>query len=332
MNIRKHTTHHLYTLKDRRMLNRRKFFKTTGVLALGSLLLPACADSNTSQADTTETVGEVNNAQQNLSVGLQLYTVRELMEQDLQGTLQQIAALGFKNLESAAGRQGHYYGMQPKEFATMVEGMGMKLRSHHVLLGTHSPQEAPLPPDFLTLTNGMQQLVDMSAEAGQSYLTCAFLFPSERQQLDQYKRAAELFNRTGEACQKAGIGFAYHNHDFEFETMEGQRPYDLLLEQTDKDLVKMELDLFWAAKSGIDLIGLFEKHPGRFPMWHVKDMDKTEKQFFTEVGNGSIDFKRIFAKAEVAGMEYYFIEQDQTPGNPIDSITISYNNLTNMLS
>jgi sugar phosphate isomerase/epimerase len=317
------------------MLNRRKFFKTTGALALGSLLLPACADGTTSQADTTETAenaGGATSVSKDLAIGLQLYTVRDQMNEDLQGTLQKIASIGFKNLESAAGMKGHYYGMPPKEFAALVEGMGMKLRSHHVLLGTQSPQEAPLPPDFLTLTNGMQQLVDMSAEAGQSYLTCAFLFPSERQQLDQYKRAAELFNKTGEACQKAGLGFAYHNHDFEFETLEGQRPYDLLLEQTDKDLVKMELDLYWTAKSNVDPLALFEQHPGRFPMWHVKDMDKTEKQFFTEVGNGSIDFKRIFDKAEVAGMEYYFIEQDQTPGNPMDSITTSYTNLTKILS
>lgn len=316
------------------MLNRRKFFKTTGALALGSLLLPACSDGTTTQAETAaadESAEGTTTAQKDLSVGLQLYTVRELMDKDLEGTLQKVADIGYKDLESAAGMKGHYYGMKPKEFASLVEGMGMKLRSHHVLLGTQSPQEAPLPPDFLTLTNGMQQLVDMAAEAGQNYLTCAFLFPSERQKLDQYKRAAELFNKAGEACQKAGLGFAYHNHDFEFETLEGQRPYDLLLEQTDKDLVKMELDLYWATKSGNDPVALFEKHPGRFPMWHVKDMDKTEKQSFTEVGNGSIDFKRIFDKAEVAGMEYYFVEQDQTPGNPIDSITTSYNNLTKIL-
>ncbi|WP_162051789.1 sugar phosphate isomerase/epimerase family protein [Pontibacter pamirensis] len=317
------------------MQNRRKFFKAAGALALGGLLLPACADGTTSQADATasaEGVGGANTAPKDLSVGLQLYTVRDHLQEDLQGTLQKIAAVGYKDLESAAGMKGHYYGMKPAEFAAMVEGMGMKLRSHHVLLGTQSPQEAPLPPDFLTLTNGMQQLVDMSAEAGQSYLTCAFLFPSERQTLDQYKRAAELFNKTGEACKKAGLGFAYHNHDFEFETLEGQRPYDLLLEQTDKDLVEMELDLYWATRSGNDPVALFEKHPGRFPMWHVKDMDRTEKRFFTEVGNGSIDFKRIFDKAELAGMKYYFVEQDVTPGNPMESIATSYKNLVSVLS
>lgn len=316
------------------MLNRRKFFKTTGALALGSLLLPACADGTTSQAENTEaaeSVGGAAAASKELAVGLQLYTVREQLEQDLQGTLQKIAAIGYKDMESAAGMKGHYYGLQPKEFASMLDGMGMKLRSSHVLLGTQLPEEAPLPPEFLTLTNGMQQLVDMAAETGQAYLTCAYMFPSEHKTLDQYRRAIELFNKAGESCKKAGLGFAYHNHDFEFETLEGQQPYDLILAQTDKDLVQMELDLYWAAKSGNDPVALFEKHPGRFPMWHVKDMDKTEKQFFTEVGNGSIDFKRIFDKAELAGMKYYFVEQDQTPGNPMDSIATSYKNLVSIL-
>ncbi|CAA9269757.1 MAG: Sugar or sugar phosphate isomerase/epimerase/dehydrotase [uncultured Adhaeribacter sp.] len=178
----------------------------------------------------------------------------------------------------------------------------------------------------------MQKLVDMAAESGQAYLTCAFMFPSEHQTLDQYKKHAELFNRAGEACKKAGLQFAYHNHDFEFEKIDGQVPYDLLLAQTDKDLVKMELDLYWVAKSGNDALALFEKNPGRFPLWHVKDMDKTEKKFFTEVGNGSIDFKRIFAAAKTSGMEYYFVEQDVTPGNPLDSITTSYQNLSQVIT
>jgi sugar phosphate isomerase/epimerase len=317
------------------MVNRRVFLKTSGALALGSLLLPACSGGITNQegaANEGERVGEANAGPKDLAIGLQLYTVRELLDQDLQGTLQKVAAIGYKDLESAAGAKGHYYGMKPKEFASLVESMGMKLRSNHVLLGTQTPEEAPLPPTFLTLTNGLQQLVDMAAEAGQGYLVCAYMFPSEHQTLDQYKRAFEVYNRAGEACKKAGLTFAYHNHDFEFETLEGQRPYDLMLAQTDKDLVKMELDLYWATKSGNDPVALFEKHPGRFPLWHVKDMDKTEKQFFTEVGNGSIDFRRIFGKADLAGMEYFFVEQDVTPANPLTSITTSYKNLTGILS
>lgn len=308
------------------MVNRRGFLRSSGALALGGLLLPACTAVTTNRAGTTgqgEQAGAARNAMFAQAVGLQLYTLRKELEQDLEGTLRKVANIGFKDIESAAGAKGHYYGLKPREFAALVESMGMKLRSSHVMLGT----QTEFPMNIPTLTTGLQQLVDMAAETGQGYLVCAYLFDSERQRLDQYKRHIEVFNRAGEACKKAGITFAYHNHDFEFETLEGQRPYDLILAQTDRDLVNMELDLYWAAKSGNDPVALFEKYPGRFPLWHVKDMDRTEKQFFTEVGNGSIDFKRIFAKADLAGMKYYFVEQDVTPGDPFDSITTSYKNL-----
>ena len=115
----------------------------------------------------------------------------------------------------------------------------------------------------------------------------------------------------------------YHNHDFEFDKQDSQYPYDILLNETDKDLVKMELDLYWVARAGQNAAKLFNDHPGRFPLWHVKDMDKTPQQNFTEVGNGSIDFKSIFQHANKAGMQYFFIEQDQTPGDPFDSIAKS---------
>ncbi|GEO06330.1 sugar phosphate isomerase [Adhaeribacter aerolatus] len=256
--------------------------------------------------------------------GLQLYTVRTLLEKDLKGTLQKIAAIGYKNMESAAGSKGHYYGLKPKEFTSMLADMGMKLRSSHVMVGSAGPK---MP--FATLQNDMQKLVDMAAESGQEYLTCAYLMPDERKTLDQYKSHIALFNKTDEACKKAGIKFAYHNHDFEFETLEGQVPYNLLLSQTK---AKMELDLYWAVKSGNEPVSLFKKYPGRFEMWHVKDMDKTEKKFFTEVGNGVINFKPIFAAAKTAGLKYYYVEQDQTPGNPLDSITTSYKNLTKILA
>ncbi len=320
------------------MHNRRKFLKASGAFGafmLGGLMLPGCtnkdAKNNTenASADSTATA-TTNQTATTASVpppGLQLYTVRELLDKDLKGTLQKIADIGYKNMEAAAGAKGHYYGLKPKEFASMLDGMGMKVRSNHVLVGTQKKEEAPLPPSLQTLTNNMQQLVDMAAEAGQSYLVCAFLFPSERETIDQYKKHAALFNKAGEACKKAGLTFAYHNHDFEFQKINDQLPYNILLNETDKDLVKMELDLYWATKSGNDPVGLFEKHSGRFPLWHVKDMDKTEKKFFTEVGNGSIDFKRIFDAAKTSGMEYYFVEQDVTPGNPLDSITTSFKNL-----
>ena len=128
-----------------------------------------------------------------------------------------------------------------------------------------------------------------------------------------------------EKCAKAGIQFCHHNHDFEFAAQGGVYPYDILLGQTDPKLVKMELDLYWATKAGQDPVKLFEAHPGRFPLWHLKDMDNTPDHKFTEVGNGTIDFKRIFAHKATAGMKYWFVEQDKCPGSPFDSITKSIN-------
>ena len=125
-------------------------------------------------------------------------------------------------------------------------------------------------------------------------MVCAYLSPQERGSLDHYKKLADIFNKAGETCKKSNIQFCYHNHDFEFEVQDGVFPYDILLDKTDKNLVKMEMDLYWIKKAGQDPLALFQKHPGRFPLWHVKDMSKEADQIFTEVGNGIIDFKTIF--------------------------------------
>ena len=154
-------------------------------------------------------------------------------------------------------------------------------------------------------------------------MVLAFLFPNERKTIDDYKKIAENLNKAGEKCKKAGIQFCYHNHDFEFQALDGTIPFDILMGQTDKDLVKAELDLFWVQKAGFNPVELFDKYPGRGVLWHVKDMDKTEKKSFTEVGNGVIDFNAIFKNAKKSGMEHFFVEQDVCPGKPVDSITQS---------
>ena len=178
-----------------------------------------------------------------------------------------------------------------------------------------------------TILNGWDKAVDDAAAVGLKYMVCAWLAPSERGSLDHYKKLAEDFNKAGEACKKAGIQFCYHNHDFEFIQEDGKYPYETLLDNSDKDLVKMEIDLYWLTKAKQDPIALIEKHPGRFPLWHVKDMDNTPKQMFTEVGNGVIDFKKIFTHSNKAGLKYFFVEQDGAT-KPIESITASYQDIT----
>jgi sugar phosphate isomerase/epimerase len=176
-----------------------------------------------------------------------------------------------------------------------------------------------------TMQNDWNKAVDDAAAVGLKYMICAWLQPSERGTLDHYKQVGDDLNKAGEVCKKAGIQLCYHNHDFEFIQENGKYPYDTLLSTTDKDLVKMEMDMYWMTKAKQDPIAIFNEHPGRFPLWHLKDMDNTPKQMFTEVGNGIIDFKKIFANAKKAGLKYFFVEQDVCPGDPYDSITKSVN-------
>ncbi|WP_332367919.1 sugar phosphate isomerase/epimerase [Spirosoma telluris] len=175
-------------------------------------------------------------------------------------------------------------------------------------------------PPMLSLRDNYQQLVDEAGEGGLTYLVCA---STPVATLDEIQKSIEVFQKTGEACKKAKIGFAYHNHATEFDAVEGGKtPYDLILSQTDKDLVKMELDLAWAVKAGKDPVKLFQEHPGRFPLWHTKDI-KSDLKTITEVGNGVVDFKSAFAAAKTAGLKYFFVEQDMA-AQPIESITTSY--------
>ncbi|GAB3957570.1 sugar phosphate isomerase/epimerase [Spirosoma harenae] len=264
------------------------------------------------------------------------------MSDDPKGTLEKVAAVGYKEVESAFSLKSGYYGYTAKEFKKLVEGYGMIWRAHHAGGAPFKPRPTPpasatgaapagggqrmdfskMPP-MLNLRDNYQQLVDEAGEGGLSYLVCA---STPVATLDEIQKSIEVFQKTGEACKKAGIGFAYHNHATEFDSVEGGKtPYDLILSQTDKDLVKMELDLAWATKAGKDPVKLFEQHPGRFPLWHIKDI-KADMKTITEVGNGVVDFKHAFAAAKTAGLKYFFVEQDMA-AEPFESIATSYTHL-----
>ena len=166
-------------------------------------------------------------------------------------------------------------------------------------------------------------LVADAKTVGQEYVTIPYLEDTYRKSADQYKTLAEKLNEAAKITKDAGLKLAYHNHDFEFKDLGGQSGFDILLKETDPKLVDFELDLFWAVKAGHNPVDLFKASPGRYAMWHVKDMDNSEKKTFTEVGNGTIDFKTIFANEKVSGMKYYFVEQDVCPGPPVESISKS---------
>jgi len=292
------------------MQTRRSFLKSSSLFSAGVLAAPSL--SSFFEKGTKD-------------IGLQLYTVRDAMQADPVATLAKVAQIGFNSLEGATytGTQ-KFYGMDPKTFAGVLKNNGLVMRSCHYRLGEDGTGAVLTDGVFKgTILHEWQKAVDDAAALGIKYMVCAWLSPKERLGLDHYKKMAGDFNKAAEACSKAGIQFCYHNHDFEFEQQDGKYPYDVLLDDTDKEKVKMEMDLYWVSKAGQDPIKLINAHPGRFPLWHLKDMDNTPAHSFTEVGNGTIDFKKIFAHAHTAGMKHFFVEQDKCPGSPFDSITKS---------
>src|SRR6476661_9193625 len=317
------------------MTHRRKFIQQSAALALATVALPRFANA------------QLFSVKAKPAIGLQLYTLGNLMTTDPKGTLQKLAAIGYKELESAGSQKGNYYGFKPKEFAAMAKDLGMTWRSAHVggasftmdrvmKMAKTAADSARIQkmaerfknmPPMLNLTNDYQRLADEAAEGGISYLVCSSIPVST---LDEIKTAVDVFSKTGEACKKNGVQFAYHNHTTEFDNVEGHRPFDYILSNTDKDLVKMELDLAWATKANQDPVELFKQHPNRFPLWHVKDLDKTTKMP-AEVGTGIVDFKRIFCTVEESGMKYFFVEQDQAP-QPLQNVANSYGYLKKLLS
>jgi sugar phosphate isomerase/epimerase len=248
------------------------------------------------------------------------------MAKDPAGTLAKVAQIGYNSLEGATYNSGDekFYGMDAKTFSGVLKAHGLIMRSCHYRYGEDSKGALLTNGVFNgTILHDWDRAVEDAHALGLNYMICAWLSESERGTLDHYKKMAHDFNIAGEKCHKAGIQFCHHNHDFEFAAQGGTYPYDILLNETDPKLVKMELDLYWATRAGQDPVKIFEAHPGRFPLWHLKDMDATAAHSFTEVGNGTIDFKRIFAHKATAGMKYWFVEQDHCPGSPFDSITRS---------
>lgn len=302
------------------MLDRRNFLKQASLTTAGGIMFSKASASFLPKATMP-------------APGLQLFTFFNVIDNDVKGTLQKIADTGYKHIESAFSRKGGFYGMKPKEFAAMLKGMGMSWKSHHSIgapfklpPGAKAPTGAdgkPITiPPMKNLRDNYQEIVDDVAEGGATYLVCA---STPIGTLDEIKSSIAVLNKTAEAAKKAGLQFAYHNHDAEFRTVEGVVPYELFLSETDPKLVKMELDLAWAVKGGSDPVALFKKHPGRFPLWHVKDLD-AERKTVLPVGKGTIDFKPIFKAASTAGMKNYFVEHDM-PSDAFASIKESMSNL-----
>lgn len=274
------------------MHTRRDFLINTGKFAFGAALL-----------SSFDLAGrDISNP------GIQLYTVRKEMLEDAAGTLKKLAALGIKQIESAGSEKGYYYGLKPAEMKKICTGLGMTLRSGHIHLDAK-----------------WLQTLDDAVEAGQEYLICSSM-PSNAQTIDNYKKVAEQFNKAGAESKKVNIQFGYHNHDYEFEQENGKVLYDVLLENTDPAVVCMELDLGWVVASGKDPLDYFTRYTGRFPLWHLKDMDLVKKHS-TEFGKGGLDIKKILDNGTLSGLKYFFIEQEEYTSTPMESMQQNMNYL-----
>ena len=241
-------------------------------------------------------------------IGLQLYTVREAMEHDFEGTIARVARTGYTEVEFAG-----YFNHTPAQVREI-------LRRHHLRAPSAHTDATALTHDFPRL------LADMKA-VGHEYVVVAWTPEEMRRTLDDWRHVAELYNRGAEQARAAGLKFAYHNHSYEFVPMNGTLPYDVLLDNTDPALVKLEMDLYWITAGGQDPLAYFAKYPGRIPLVHVKDM--TADKHMVDVGTGVIDWPRIFAQRAQAGIQHYFVEHDE-PADPFASIAASYRYLSRL--
>ena len=235
-------------------------------------------------------------------LGLQLYTVRDLMVQDVAATLALVADAGYGEVEFAG-----YFDIAPADIRRLVAGAGLTAPSAHIGYGEFQ--------------DNVRRVIDHAAAVGHQFVVIPSVPGDERATLDDYRRHADNFNRWSEACTAAGLRFGYHNHEYEFGEIDGVLPYDLLLSETDPDRVEMELDLAWARAGNADALAYFQSWPGRFPLCHIKDLDENGEE--ADIGAGDVAFESIFAQAERAGLEHGFVERDY-PADARQSIRRNY--------
>jgi len=285
-------------------MERRDFLRFSAGMAIGGFSFVELAFGKTESAQTASNSLERKKLG---NIGLQLYTVRSLMKDDFEGTIAKVSQLGYTEVEFAG-----YYDRKPSDVRKLLDELELSAPATHIGLKM--------------LQENLDEVIETSATIGHKFIVCPWLSKNQRT-LENYKALPEFFNSVGEACKKAGMRFAYHNHAFEFETIDGQVPYDILLSETDPDLMDMEIDLFWIRNAGKNPLDYFARYPGRFKLCHVKDMKSSGEM--TSVGKGDIDFATIFAKSEQAGLDHFFVEHDR-PDDPLESISDSIGHLKNL--
>jgi sugar phosphate isomerase/epimerase len=241
-------------------------------------------------------------------IGVQLYTVREAMRQSMERTLEQVAKIGFKEVEFAG-----YFGRPAKDVRALLDANGLTAPSAH-------------SADMTSIRNRLTQVLDDASVIGHRYVVCASL-PRADMTADGYKRVAGEFNRAGEVAARQGIMIGFHNHDGDHVPLGSTTGFDILLAETDPRYFSMQMDLFWTVKGGKDPLDYFARHPGRFYSVHVKDM--AAGGAMVDVGAGQLPFAKYFAQSKQAGIQHYFLEHD-SPADPMASITASYRHLAQL--
>lgn len=280
---------------------RRKFLKSAAQLSAGLALTSVGSGlfgCHSAKRATGMASGSMNGTGMNSRpFGLQLYTLRDDMPKDPKGVLKQVASFGYKQLEGFEGSMGMFWGMSHTDFKKYVNDLGMDFVSSHC-----------------NTKDNFEQKAAQAAEISMKYLIHPYLGPQKT--LDDYKKAADFFNTRAEICRKAGIRFAYHNHDYSFKQVDGQFPQDVFMQNTDAASMDYEMDMYWVVTAGQDPKVWFDKYPNRFRLGHVKDRRKgtTEAADSVVVGTGSIDFSDVLKKAEASGMQYFIVEQERYDG------------------
>ena len=276
-------------------LSRRELFSSSAALGLAAIAAPLISPAMAAAKKRVP--------------GIQLYTVRDAMATDVAATLQAIAGIGYREVEFAG-----YFDHSPAQIRNLLDGFGLASPSTHT--------------DARALRDDPQPIIDAATEVGHDYVTIAWLRPEDRQSIDDYRTWAEVFNRAGETCRASGLRLAYHNHDFEFVDMQGEVPFDVLLSETDADLVDIELDFFWVRTAGRDILDVIGQAPERITMSHIKDYDADGNM--VDVGKGTIDFAGILNDPAAAAIRHCFVEHDSPP-DPFQSAAFSHYSLKSIL-
>lgn len=286
---------------------RRKFLAQAGLLSAGIMIAPQLLSAKGSNV-----------------VGLQLYSLRDQLPKDVKGVIAKIAAAGYKEVETFGySKANGFWGLDAKAFSDLLKQNGLSTPSGHFGLD-----------DYLVhgSTDSLKSYIEAANVTGMSYVIIPYINNDALKSADDFKAIADKMNKAGEMCKTSGLSLGYHNHNFEWKPVDGTTFYDTILNNTDPALVHMELDLYWVVRSNQDAVKLFEAHPGRFALCHLKDMDKTNPELNTEIGKGSIDFKTILSKAKLAGLKHFIVEQENyTNIDPYISITESSAYVKNVL-